>query len=404
MCYDGSAPEQKLGPPAGTWERTDVEPWKVLQRALSSKGPCIGRAAWYRHLEEQMSRVTDNEAQIVQQHVERVLNNTGRFDVGHPGHFERLVAHVRPRLPGVAEDELRVVTAMCVLGRGLAVLPPTELRAHLLDRVRYVVPDSHERSQRIMECAVAYGCGKWREIQQGYGSWEQRWQGAVRALVRTLEPAVEQANRWLEPHGRGGVVGFPAHRDVWSDAWLLGLRLLCPQRPLHLKQQHALSLVYTEESHLQIAVEQKGGLRSALSGRYQQTIRPGAKAVCTITAETCLESPRSSIPLVADTKVILTAHDEEARIVVGNQRRQIRLRMGQTARFIAPGTLALWECTCGHIRCAERHRLTAWEPGQVSLWAFGASAVKGPQPTIQLGSFVQGMYYALLSQEDVLLA
>ena len=98
--------------------------------------------------------------------------------------------------------------------------------------------------------------------------------------------------------------------------------------------------------------------------------------------------------------------------------RQVYLKGGEVANVKGPATLALWECTCGTTHCIERHRLSSWDPAQkvhnavtgggqqkketpLTLWDFVASAVKGPQPRIQTGSFVQGIYFPLLAGEGV---
>lgn len=332
--------------------------------------------------------MTDDEARTVQQRVEDYLRSKeGRgFNIGNPQHFDWLVDCVGLLLPDVAEDDLRTVAAMCVLGPAFAGISPPAMREELLDILRRLVPDPKERLRRVMEFAIAYGCGKWRNVQEGYGGWEQQWEGAVRGLIRALQPAVDESNRWLEGH----VVGFPRNRDTASDAHLLAMRLKHPEHPLHLEREETMSITCTDD-----------GTESAVSSQgYQKTVPPGAKAVLTVTA-TELRAPQVVVLLADGVKVIISARDEEARIEVAwnGQRQQVRLRVGETATIPAPAALTIWECSCGNVHCAERHRLEAWDPTQVSLWAFVASAVKGPQRSIQTGSFVQGMYFPLLAQE-----
>src|SRR6266545_5996421 len=146
--------------------------------------------------------MTEDEVRAVQARAKGCLNDeNGRgLDVGNPSHFVLLVNRTRSELAGVAEDDLRVVVAMCWLGPQAAGIPPPAMRHELLGTLRQCVPDGQERVGRVMEFAIAYGCGKWRDTQPGYGGWGQRWQGAVRGLVRALEPAVAQANRWLATH------------------------------------------------------------------------------------------------------------------------------------------------------------------------------------------------------------
>lgn len=349
--------------------------------------------------------MTDDEARVVQRCVKEYLKGPqGQgFDIGNPQHFEQLVNHVRVELPNVDEDDLRVVTAMCLLGPELAGIPPAAMRKELLGILRQFVPDEQKRLGRVMEFAIAYGCGKWRDIQgEGDGDWRQRWQGAVRGLIRALEPAVEQANRWLEQH----VVGFPKNRNVpqnknfpegtavWSDASKLVIRLMRSEHPLHLEQGETLSIECAYDGKLEVFTQ-----------GYQERIPPGAKAVWTLAAgSTELTLPNGqTLALPAGTKVIIIARDDDAiiRVTLNERSQQVRLKVGEAADVTGPATLAIWECTCGTTHCIERHRLEAWDPAQVSLWAFLASAVKGPQVTIQTGSFVEGMYFPLLAQEGL---
>jgi hypothetical protein len=62
--------------------------------------------------------------------------------------------------------------------------------------------------------------------------------------------------------------------------------------------------------------------------------------------------------------------------------------------------LVLRACECGDKSCAARHRLEAWAPSVCSLWAFLASATKGPKlPNVPaVASFAeQSMYGAMLA-------
>ncbi len=193
--------------------------------------------------------MTEEEARTVQQRVEDYLKSEKAqgFDIGNSQHFDRLVDSVRTPLPHVAKDDLRTVTAMCLLGpgsvtgradtltlqlHGATSHPPAAMREELLGILRRLVPDQQERLERVMEFAIAYGCGKWRGAREGNGGWEQQWEGAVRGLIRALEPAVNESSRWLARH----VVGFPKDKDVAPDASMLAIRLRRPEHPLHLER------------------------------------------------------------------------------------------------------------------------------------------------------------------------
>jgi hypothetical protein len=269
-----------------------------------------------------------------------------------------------------------------------------------------------------MEFAIAYGCGKWREVQYGHGEWGQRWQGAVRGLVRALEPAVAQANRWLAQH----VVGFPKERgathgtdfpkDIWSDAWILASRLVRPEHPFLLEDEDELALECTAE----------GTELSAPTQEYQLTVPPGAKAAWVVKEQdgTVILPHDPGLLLTTNAMVLLLTRDEDALIKInaGAQSQQARLKVGEDASIEGPMTLTMWECTCGTTHCMERHRLETWDPSQIvqkaasdeqkqkteaslTLWDYVASAVKGPQASIKTGAFVQGIYFPLLAQEGL---
>ena len=240
----------------------------------------------------------------------------------------------------------------------------------------------------------------------------------MRGLVRALEPAVEQANRWLTEH----VVGFPQNRSassaegfpedtaVWSDAWLLATRFVRPEHPLLLEGEDTLTLECTcDGTELSTSVQD-----------YQLMVPPGAKAVWTVRGSdstvTLLHTP--VLVLKASSAVFLIARDGDAILKnpVGSPGQQTRLKVGEAAYVEGPTVLAMWECTCGTTHCRERHRLETWDPTQVvqktvedqrtqrtdthlTLWGCVAAAVKGPQSSLKTGAFVQGLYFPLLAQE-----
>ena len=368
-----------------------------------------------------MRGMTDDEVRTLQTRVASFLDNQdGRgLDVGNPSHLAQLVNHARAGFADMAEDELRMVVAMCWLGPQAAGIPPAAMRHDLRSILHRCVTDERERVDRVIEFVIAYGCGQWRNVQLGGGGWEHRWHGALRGLVRALEPAVAQANRWLAEH----VVRFPQNRAlsndknfsedtaVWSDAWLLATRLVRPEHFLLLEEQESLTFTCVPE-----------GTDCASSAQeYRHTIFPGAKAIWTVQeGEGVLALPnRQSRALAAGTTMLVIARDDDAIIKTATheQSQQTRLSAGEEASLQGPKMLAVWECTCGTTHCQERHRLHSWNPlltvrraetderylhteeKPVTLWDFVASAVKGPQLRIQTGSFVQGLYFPLLAQE-----
>ena len=118
----------------------------------------------------------DEQVMQVKQAVDRYLRNHPGFNFANPKHFPRLVDHVRRAVIGdqdaaEPEDELYCVAAMCALGPAHG-LPPHAMREQLLGIIRESADGNPER---VLEFAVAYGCGKWRSILARPNTWECRW-------------------------------------------------------------------------------------------------------------------------------------------------------------------------------------------------------------------------------------
>lgn len=368
--------------------------------------------------------MTDDQAAVLQQSVEAYLDSrAGRtLDIGVPDHFATLVHAAGSVVTGITDEVLRVGVAMSWLGPRGAGAPLAAMRTAVRDLLAQVEPRQDLRLTRVMEVVIAYGCGKWRQVQTDADGWEQRWQGAMRGLVRAMEPALGQANRWLAAH----VVGFPSDRQgglggtpqestaLWSDAWLLAVRFACPEQPLLLSEHEAaLMLEYTGE-----------GLElTTVTQTYQSFIPPGAKALWTVHDRPAVFALSSGqlFSFPEQTTVLLLVRDDDVLIkaVTDDQEQQARLKPGEVVSLTGPTTLRLRACTCGTTHCPERHRLAGWNPARrvlkgdpderqekteapLTLWDAVASAVKGPQAALKTGAFVQGMYFPLLAQEDFL--
>ena len=329
--------------------------------------------------------MTDEAAQFVWEQVERFLRGDAArgFDTGKAADFDTLLHVVRAQGQGqlahLAEDAFRLVAAMCLLGPDAACAPPVAVRKPLIDLARRLEPDESQRLTRAMEFAIPYGCGWRRQLCPHGDAWEQRWPNAVRALGRALEHPVAQARLWLEQH----VVNYPPNQahDI-ADAQMLAMHLL---HPLHLQQQEALRITYGEAEALVESTQ-----------RRPASVPAGAKHVVTAVEKTHLVGPRKTFSINAETPMILTVHDTEARITVNHGGRRLQLQDEQTAYTAEPAALAVWACACGNKRCATRHRLASWNPCLVNLWSYIASAVKG-LPQLHTNAFIQGMYFPLLT-------
>jgi hypothetical protein len=63
-------------------------------------------------------------------------------------------------------------------------------------------------------------------------------------------------------------------------------------------------------------------------------------------------------------------------------------------------TFETWNCTCGTWKCDRLHRISGWDiqslPPSATFLSMLHTAIDGPLPKLQVKSFVEGMYYALL--------
>ena len=258
--------------------------------------------------------MTDETACIVQQAVRQFLRQRAfDFDIGKPQHFEELVEHVRVRLSAhqiqVDEDDLRVVTAMCCLGLEFDTIPPDFMRAKLLGIIRQSSPDPAKRISRLMEFAIAYGCGWGRDILSAE-DWGKKWSNAVNAISRTVEPAVSQANRWLCKT----VKQFPERTlELPGDSSRLATGLVWPLRPLHIYDVDTVRMECTDDD-LRIR---------PVNAWKPEAVPPGAKIVFTA-SEASLEiegngEETRSVMLPAESRLIVSMHDEDASIEATRQ-------------------------------------------------------------------------------------
>lgn len=167
------------------------------------------------------------------------------FDVGEPTHFEKVVDRIRrcpfPGKGHVDETDLRVTTALCILGPGSSWtaggrcvmsaprFPPRRIRHHLLARLKRT--GGSRVNDRAMEYAVAYACGKWRVTEAGPESWNTEWQGGIHAVARAILPAVTECCGWLDRKAQ--VRNHPDRDDslIWQEAYSLATTMVFPTNP-----------------------------------------------------------------------------------------------------------------------------------------------------------------------------
>jgi hypothetical protein len=191
--------------------------------------------------------------------------------------------------------------------------------------------------------------------------------------------------------------------DSNSHAWELILRMLLPYAAIPFKQGQSLTFMCRDDGvsfdpqyfHEPVLPGARRKFRLASgagdlskNGVHFRYVPDGQRLVLRVLDEGC-----ATIKLAAPT----------GERELGPE---LDFSSGQTAtlEFTRDSVFESWTCTCGTNRCDERHRFSAWNP---SLMASGANlssflwtAVKGPKPGFPLGSFITGMYYALLSDSE----
>src|SRR5262245_51126619 len=126
-------------------------------------------------LTDKIFHMNTHEAQTVWQYVKAYRGGEIRhkFNMGQLWHFDQIAQQLRADtgLTKLAEEDLQIGIAMSWFGPADAGLPPATLREELLDLLHSDMPDETTRKVRSTEVVIAYGCGNWRQIAKGGGSW-----------------------------------------------------------------------------------------------------------------------------------------------------------------------------------------------------------------------------------------
>lgn len=193
------------------------------------------------------------------------------------------------------------------------------------------------------------------------------------------------------------------------------ITLVVGQRVEILSQGRTREQIEHVESFLVTATENGMTLELAWT-RYETDVPVGAKSVFTVADGnlSLFETSGRAHALSEGEKFVVNGFDEYARenVVTAEgklQNLKVKILPAKPLTVRGEGAILFWGCTCGTNRCAERHRLSGWDPRTASLRSFVASAVKGvatrtrgaePATTaIKTGAFSEAEYFALLSSE-----
>lgn len=311
-------------------------------------------------------------------------------------HFEMLIRQARTALDAQTPDDPLdsnvLAAAVALTWMGPDAGPPA--RGIIDALLEPVGIGQRDAPTKLLDLAVAYGCGWGRTVERTATGWDGRWDPALNALRGDVARFVEDACAQLSALG----VDFPYEPDAAGAADLLLIRLCRPVSPLQVDTGDALQVLCADD-----------GARIAMGDGHKEHVPPGAKAVYSVATTDAgplrlrRAGTETKIQVPAGAVLRVTVMDFETRITISSTSDETTLKLGvaEGVQLSGPAHLDIWECTCGHQRCAERHRLGGWDPSAAgqSLASFVASAVKGPSRTIRTGSFTQGMLFALWARE-----
>jgi hypothetical protein len=152
-------------------------------------------------------------------------------------------------------------------------------------------------------------------------------------------------------------------------------------------------------------------------GRAKWTVPFGARLVLTVQGALTVavvqgSRPRASYRVESNSRVIITTGHHEAtircRVILRNpdgtvtvKNKRIVVPLGWTGQLTGLVEVAVWDCSCGCVKCREQHRLDAWQPCyEYNLLSFVANATHGPLTparTMSTRTLIQGMYLARLA-------
>lgn len=347
--------------------------------------------------------MTEQQIQLICEVVGQLFKDDDVGRLLEPGYFPSLVAEVRESLHGKADSqlpsdrELYCITALCVLGPPGKGAPPLELCSQLTQ----VTQDYADLLlDHTLEFAVAFGCGKWREIKAGNESWSGPWLRAIHVLAFAMHRPAREANVWIST-----VTGY-TNTTFWTskegkeivdlDAYYLAMHLINPVRTLHLD--------YDEQIQLQSSIY--GAIyRTPAAADDRQVYPAGARLVFSCIEPLNLikqtdDTAEDSRDLESGTVIDALVRDDDTRVEFEPKMPRLTLKHGETAVITGSADLEQWTCGCGNHECARKHRLEGWTPSEkITLWSFLASAVKGGTKNLVTNAFASGIYYPMLAMD-----
>lgn len=146
-------------------------------------------------------QITSAVKKLKETYKRQIVTKNGRqVREGLEDYVERILyPELRRQFSGNDDIALGVIGLMAYLGPPEAELPPAVLRDELIGHTRQYASDlpDAERSKRLVELALAYGCGWKRSAKSGIDRWDDTWGTAVTELTEIADNFVVQTLKIL---------------------------------------------------------------------------------------------------------------------------------------------------------------------------------------------------------------
>lgn len=371
------------------------------------------------------------------------------FEGQKPKDFDQLVTYVIQEIGTADTRELRVLVAATTLGRQYNSPLPHNHYAALLKRIMDEIPEDPER---IMEYAIAYGCGLWRsshyELLETNAGWEGVWNYARVAIIRDY---ILPILAWIEGFFKKKVAGFPSTHeylrdignffsfddykqdieiDLLSDAERLFTILT---RPIFAnyklsKEDHHIFIQKNDDEMDNITITGSRHLISTddVSDDHEESFEnnPGSRFVFLIKEGNGVfiehlkkkgntkAIQQKHIDFLQDQKISIFVNDSRINIIIkfdnNKEYRSIELKNGWYTVSSNTGdnsvVLEYWNNTTGTTGFQIKHCFSAWDLKIRTLdkWIRLAIFNDGNSMTLHkknVNNFIAGIYYNLLSSQ-----
>ena len=313
-------------------------------------------------------------------------------DLGEPNSFAGLIRVASAALQDrdaapLSTVRLHSLTAMGILGPKSGY--PDDDQCELLHGLveQYCEVSDHES---LWDLVAAFGCGWHREPGILDSGWDGLWDASFTYLVKRVLVICQSVYKSLIGNLR---VQFPPGERpeplLPQTANYIATMLVQPVAPLT-----------AGSSFLVTAGEDDDPVYAGLSittDAGRQTIPTGARAVYQCTnGEAGDES--FGIGFVAGDVIRMVSSETVSNLQVWSDNGQTKKHekkptSGSQLEFLGQATLAVYACTCGRNDCAQRHRLSAWNPGARfgKLQHFLYNAIRGKMQSIKAKDFAQSL-------------